>query len=38
MFTIILKKIIYLKYKRDLDARFWIQMALLRKDFKNNPL
>jgi hypothetical protein len=36
MFTIILKKIITLKYKHNLDARFWIQKALLNKNFKNN--
>ena len=38
MFIIILKKIIYLKNKQDLDARFWIQKALLAKNFKNNSL
>ena len=31
MFTIILKKIIKYKDKRDLDARFWIQKILLKK-------
>ncbi len=36
MFTIILKKIIYFKSKHDLDASFWIQKALLAKNFKNN--
>jgi len=36
MIRIILKKIIYLKNKHDLDARFWIQRALLFKNFKNN--
>jgi|TARA_B110000438_G_scaffold295173_1_gene337749 hypothetical protein len=36
MFAIILKKIINLKNKRDLDARFWIQKSLLGKSFKNN--
>ena len=28
--------IIYLKDNRDLDARFWIQKALLNKNFRNN--
>tara|TARA_E500000331_G_scaffold193442_1_gene185977 strand:- start:476 stop:592 length:117 start_codon:yes stop_codon:yes gene_type:complete len=36
MIRIILKKIIHLKNKHDLDARFWIQRALLVKNFKNN--
>jgi len=36
MFTILLKKKISLKDKHDLDARFWIQKALLDKNFKNN--
>ena len=31
MFTIILKKIIKYKDKRDLDARLWIQKILLKK-------
>ena len=30
----IFKKIIVLKYKQNLDARFWIQKALLYKNFK----
>tara|TARA_B110000967_G_scaffold137819_1_gene140747 strand:+ start:135 stop:251 length:117 start_codon:yes stop_codon:yes gene_type:complete len=34
MIVIILKKLINLKNKRDLDARFWIQKALLNKNFK----
>jgi len=32
----ILNKIINFKNKRDLDARFWIQKALLCKNFKDN--
>jgi len=36
MLTFILKKITYLKNKQSLDARFWIQKALLVKNFKNN--
>jgi len=36
MFTILLKKIVYLKNKHNLDASFWIQKALLVKNFKNN--
>jgi len=36
MFTIILKKIIKIKNKDDLDARYWIQKALLVKNFKNS--
>jgi len=36
MLTFILKKIVYLKNKQGLDARFWIQKALLIKSFKNN--
>jgi len=35
MFSIIFKKIIKLKNKQDLDAKFWIQKALLVKNFKN---
>ena len=35
MFTLILKKIINLKNKHDLDGRFWIQKVLLNKNFKN---
>ncbi len=38
MFTIILKKIIYLKNKDNLDARFWVQRILLNKNFKDNYL
>jgi len=34
MLIFILKKIIYLKNKQVLDARFWIQKALLTKSFK----
>ena len=34
MFTIILKKIIKLKNKGNLDARFWIQKALIVKNYK----
>ena len=30
-----IKKIINLKDKRDLDAKFWIQKALLNKNYKN---
>tara|TARA_B100000767_G_C19356340_1_gene365965 strand:- start:402 stop:518 length:117 start_codon:yes stop_codon:yes gene_type:complete len=36
MFAIILKKIIKLKNKHNLDGRFWIQKALLAKNFKNS--
>tara|TARA_B110001452_G_scaffold192888_1_gene162876 strand:- start:1069 stop:1185 length:117 start_codon:yes stop_codon:yes gene_type:complete len=36
MFKIILRKIINLKNKNDFDARFWIQKALLNKNFKNS--
>ena len=36
MFAILLKKIIYHKKKYNLDARFWVQKALLSKNFKNN--
>tara|TARA_B110001452_G_scaffold188393_1_gene158715 strand:+ start:1033 stop:1149 length:117 start_codon:yes stop_codon:yes gene_type:complete len=36
MFTFILKKIINLKNKQDLDARFWIQKALLIKNYKKS--
>jgi len=36
MFAIILKKIIKLKNKQDLDGRFWIQKALLCKYFKRH--
>ncbi len=36
MFVILLKKIIYLKNIHDLDGRFWIQKALLNKNFKNS--
>tara|TARA_B110000438_G_scaffold121815_1_gene118937 strand:+ start:884 stop:1000 length:117 start_codon:yes stop_codon:yes gene_type:complete len=36
MFTILLKKIISLKDRHNLDARFWIQKALLNKNFKDN--
>jgi|MDTB01.2.fsa_nt_gb hypothetical protein len=35
MLRILLKKIINFKDKSDLDARFWIQKALLYKNFKN---
>jgi len=38
MLTIILKRIIYLKNKQGLDARFWVQRALLNKNFKDNSL
>jgi hypothetical protein len=34
MFIILLKKIINLKNERDLDAKFWIQKALLNKNLK----
>jgi|TARA_B100000780_G_scaffold270682_1_gene230769 hypothetical protein len=34
MLIFILKKIFYLKNKQVLDARFWIQKALLAKSFK----
>jgi hypothetical protein len=34
MFTFILKKLNKLKKKQNLDARFWIQGALLNKNFK----
>tara|TARA_B110000008_G_scaffold28386_1_gene25459 strand:- start:150 stop:266 length:117 start_codon:yes stop_codon:yes gene_type:complete len=36
MFTIIIKKMIKLKNKNNLDAKFWIQKALLYKSFRNN--
>tara|TARA_Y100000389_G_C17055183_1_gene314685 strand:+ start:290 stop:406 length:117 start_codon:yes stop_codon:yes gene_type:complete len=32
----ILKKIIKQNYKNDLDARYWIQKALLIKSYKNS--
>tara|TARA_B110001450_G_scaffold37939_1_gene33720 strand:+ start:576 stop:692 length:117 start_codon:yes stop_codon:yes gene_type:complete len=35
MFRIILKKIIKLKNNHDLDAKLWIQKALLVKKYKN---
>jgi len=35
MFTILLKKLIKLKNKQDFDAQFWIQKALLNKNFNN---
>jgi hypothetical protein len=38
MFIIMIKKIIKLKNKQDLDARFWIQKALLDKNFNNNSI
>jgi len=38
MLTIILKKIIHLKDNRGLDAKFWVQRALLNKNFKDNSL
>jgi len=34
MFTFILKKIKNLRKEQDLDARFWIQKALISKSFK----
>ena len=34
MFTFILKKINIFKKERDLDAKFWIQKALISKNFK----
>jgi len=34
MFTFILKKINFFKKERDLDAKFWIQKALISKNFK----
>jgi len=34
MFTIILKKIIKYKDKQDLDARYWIQKILLKRNLK----
>jgi|TARA_B110000438_G_scaffold197673_1_gene189176 hypothetical protein len=34
MFTFILKKIKNFKKERDLDAKFWIQKALIGKNFK----
>jgi hypothetical protein len=36
MFTIILKKIIKIKNYHNLDGKFWIQKALLNKNFRNN--
>jgi hypothetical protein len=33
MFTFILKKINNFKKKQDLDAKFWIQKALISKNF-----
>ena len=36
MFIIMLKKLIMFKNKHNLDARLWIQKALLVKSFKNN--
>tara|TARA_B110001450_G_scaffold108796_1_gene102918 strand:+ start:220 stop:354 length:135 start_codon:yes stop_codon:yes gene_type:complete len=36
MFTVILKKIIKLKNKHNFDAKFWIQKALLDKNYRNN--
>ena len=36
MLRIILKKIIKIKNKHNLDARLWIQKALLVKNFKDN--
>ena len=36
MFKFILKKIINSKNKPNLDARVWIQKALLIKNFKNS--
>ena len=35
MLTIILKKIVYFKNKRDLDAKLWIQKALLKNNFNS---
>jgi hypothetical protein len=35
MFTFILKKINNFKKEQDLDAKFWIQKALLHKKIKN---
>jgi hypothetical protein len=34
MFTFILKKINSLKKKQDLDARVWIQRAIISKSYK----
>jgi len=34
MFTFILKKINSFNKKQDLDARFWIQRALINKNYK----
>ena len=36
MFTFIVKKIIKVKNKHNLDAKLWIQKTLLVKYFKNN--
>ncbi len=36
MFTLILKKIIKFKSIYDFDGRFWIQKALLNKNFKDS--
>jgi hypothetical protein len=38
MFINILKKIIFLRNKDNLDARFWVQRVLLNKNFKDNYL
>jgi hypothetical protein len=35
MFIILLKKIIFLKNKQNLDGKAWIQKALLIKHFKS---
>jgi|TARA_X000001036_G_C20654828_1_gene796527 hypothetical protein len=37
MFTFILKKLNNFKKEQDLDARFWIQKALISKNFKKIP-
>jgi hypothetical protein len=34
MFTFILKKINSFKKEQDLDAKFWIQIALVSKNYK----
>jgi len=36
MFTFILRQIIKLKKEQNLDARFWIQKALISKNLKKN--
>jgi len=36
MFKNIFKKVFYLDNKRDLDARFWVQKILLRKNLRKN--